>query len=316
MSVPESKAMKLLLDTHDLVRILERGDSCDLMEFADFLAASGHTLVVSTTVVKEIAAPLVERRDASEVFQTLRKLEDLPVCYFNEAKAVYEELSRAAVAFNENEEPQRCTALFSDRIDRALPLWGRVETEFYLNYSLSEAVWELWQTHPELLKAPRDRGAALRHAIQKIRSELQKPGQSVTDGFVVFAQEAVALYQVPVEIPRFKAFARWLWASPWRCPAVRMAFEVRHELVLNADDKVRSSDIFDLTYIEALPYVDGATLDRRMRHYVQGATRRLPDRFCAIVYTSFAALLAEGNAEPLSGADAAARFAVGSPLTS
>jgi hypothetical protein len=49
---------------------------------------------------------------------------------------------------------------------------------------------------------------------------------------------------------------------------MRLGYEAYHKLVRNLSDRVEDSDIDDFTHISSLPYVDGITLDNRMRGYI------------------------------------------------
>ncbi len=304
--------MKILLDTHVLIGLLEGEDASRFGEFSRFLEEGRHQLVVTPILINELVAPLVDVSEPTQVFPILRRLERLRICYLDERRLVYEELRLAALAFSEGVEPPELDSVFSDRIDMALALEEAPQTQLFLRYSLAEAVWDLWQTCPELLQAARGHGASFGNAIEEIRSE---GVLSDTKGWGCWVEEALNQYEVPAMITGLGSFVSWLWGRPGRCPAVRMNFEVRHQLILNRTDGGNISDICDLLITQALPYVDAAILDRRMTHYVSGARRRLPEAFCCGLYDSLPTLLASHKAEPSSGADIVERFPIDSPLT-
>ena len=54
-----------------------------------------------------------------------------------------------------------------------------------------------------------------------------------------------------------------------------MNHEAYRALVANYTDIPETADFSDLAHISALPYVEAATMDRRMRHYCAVAARKI-----------------------------------------
>ena len=79
-------------------------------------------------------------------------------------------------------------------------------------------------------------------------------------------------------------FASWIYKDPRRCPGFRLGYEVFHELLKNVGDKPEASDIPDISHINAIPYVEAATLDRRMHGYCSQVSRKLQKVQSAIDY--------------------------------
>jgi hypothetical protein len=67
--------------------------------------------------------------------------------------------------------------------------------------------------------------------------------------------------------------ADWIYDSAARCPGLRLRYEVFHQIRRNMGDASDASDFADLAHGLCLPYVDLATLDRRMAAYVRQASR-------------------------------------------
>jgi len=95
-------------------------------------------------------------------------------------------------------------------------------------------------------------------------------------------------------------FAAWVYDDHRRCPGLRLGYEVFHELLKNVGDKPDASDIPDHSQINAIPYVDAATLDRRMHGYCSQVARRLQKAQPTIDYASriFPSLNALLSAKP------------------
>ena len=62
-------------------------------------------------------------------------------------------------------------------------------------------------------------------------------------------------------------FALWIYRDPNRCPGFRLNHELFRSVTANYQDVPEASDFTDLALTFALPYVDAATLDRRIRDY-------------------------------------------------
>ena len=70
-------------------------------------------------------------------------------------------------------------------------------------------------------------------------------------------------------------FVEWIYENPARCPGVRLHHETYRQLLLNCNDIPEVGDFSDLAHVSAVPYVDAATLDNRMRAYCSQASRDL-----------------------------------------
>lgn len=81
------------------------------------------------------------------------------------------------------------------------------------------------------------------------------------------------LYQISHPQGGLDNFAKWIYETPTRCPAVRLSYEVFHQLRRNIGDQPSANDFGDFAHVQCVPYVDLITLDRRMSDYVRRATQ-------------------------------------------
>jgi len=82
-----------------------------------------------------------------------------------------------------------------------------------------------------------------------------------------------------------ESLAKWVYANPNRCPGFRLGWELFHELVRNETDRLQESDVEDHAHFPAIPYVDYATMDRRMTGYIKNIARRLVRRDTGLDYS-------------------------------
>jgi len=297
--------MKILLDSRDLIDLLERDQPCTAEHFDTVLRSHDSCVVLCPSHLQELAAPLeLGGRGPSSVMAMLNKLERLPLSYANEAKIPRLELQKAINAYRGEGEVPRVDPYVS-RMDAAVPLEGPSPTRNFLNYPLSEIVFDLWHNRPDVLRRGSEFGSKLRLAMAARRSRGKGGGDSTE--FAVCLPELAALNGLALEGLNIKEFALWLWDNADRCPGIFLWFKVRHELMRNTTDKIQDSDVADLSWTWLLPYVEVATLDRRMRSYVERATRRDTDTMCADILASLEEILGSLGTEGAAG---------GSPNTS
>ena len=87
--------------------------------------------------------------------------------------------------------------------------------------------------------------------------------------------------------------ADWIYMSPARCPGLRLQYEVFHQIRANLGDNFNLSDFGDSAHVLCLPYVDIATLDRRMIAYVNQASRGWEQALRPVVISDATALLSK-----------------------
>jgi len=81
-----------------------------------------------------------------------------------------------------------------------------------------------------------------------------------------------------------RAFAKWIYANPARCPGYRLSYEMFHAIQANLTDVPKDGDIPDLAYLLALPYVHYLTLDRRMYDYALRVSGKFSKANSAVDY--------------------------------
>src|SRR5260370_19767798 len=92
--------MKILLDSKDLIDVIEHDRPIRLEEFRAYLNDHRCSLALAFNNVRELAAPLAQGIDSLHVRSLLQKLETLPVSYLAEMLIPSEEVKEAVRAFN------------------------------------------------------------------------------------------------------------------------------------------------------------------------------------------------------------------------
>ncbi len=100
---------------------------------------------------------------------------------------------------------------------------------------------------------------------------------SVRRFFGVKLLRDLRLYRIPEPPAGVDALAEWIYQTPSRCPALRLDYDVYHQIRGNIGDRGQLQDFENLANVKCLPYVDLATLDHRMGEYVRQVTREWPD---------------------------------------
>ena len=112
--------MKNLLDSKDLIDIVEHGRPVKLEDFCNYLQNHDSSLVLTFNNVRELAAPLAQGFDALHVRDLLQRLETLPLSYLGEVNIPTDEVKQAVRAFNSATEYSPINPLVS-RWDETIP---------------------------------------------------------------------------------------------------------------------------------------------------------------------------------------------------
>ncbi len=148
--------MRIFLDTRDLINLLERDKPCEVSRFRNWLAASRHSVVVSSAVVFELAAPLVHRNARSSVTRILNELESLPLEYIADGFIAPAEIREAIDAFTHNREYMPVDP-YVRRLDEALAAFGPPPTRMYVTFRLPKSSGQSPKRLPvSLRKSPND----------------------------------------------------------------------------------------------------------------------------------------------------------------
>jgi hypothetical protein len=256
--------MRILLDTKDLIDLLERNRPIAVSEFDRLLRAGSHELVLSYVNVTEIVAPLRMGAEFVEIRPILIALESLPACYIRDSMIPGDELREAVSAFDARREP--CTINpYVRRWDGTITPLGESAMRQFLNVRLWEIVWILLKQGaiPDFSKE----ADQLRSQFQVERALPANQRQTSREIFVGAVERHLRTYQIKPPKNGMRPFAEWLYDNPRWCPANRVTFDMYHTLLRNRTDLPKNSDILDINHLKSLPYVDLLTLDRRMESY-------------------------------------------------
>ena len=241
-------SMIILFDSRDLINLLESGNPCTVEECDSILRSHGGSVVITLTHLREIAAPLELAGPGPPVTATLNKLEVLPLTYAEEVTLPPRELAEAISAFRAGREP-RVIDPYVERLDAAVPF--PVPTRGFVNYPLAEIAWDIWHHNPDTFRRQQKMGGVLRKAVEDRRSRGQAGGD-LTEFSTVLSGLA-ANWSLSLAGLNIEDLARWLWRRSRRCPGILLWFRVRHQIMRNTKDRIKDSDIADLSWTWLLP---------------------------------------------------------------
>src|SRR5712692_10384530 len=101
--------MRILLDSRDLINLVEHGRPTTTQQFDTYLRARNDEIVLTFTNVRELASPLASGAGFLQVRPLLQSLEQVPHTYLKEATIVAIEIHAAAQAFDSGTEYQSCS---------------------------------------------------------------------------------------------------------------------------------------------------------------------------------------------------------------
>jgi len=259
--------MLVYFDAKDIINIFEKSQPCSSDHLANILKRGGHKLVFSMTTIMEISEPLLHKNAKTNVTRLLNGIERLPHTYIHESIIPRLELMEAVRAFSEGGDVLEIDP-FATRFDETVDLNGKPATNIYLNYPLSQIVWDLYCF-----------GAVggLNKYAKKLKSTFAanralSPKPTLKENFIKTIARNLKLHNVPSPAEGAESLANWIYSSPQNCPSERLCYEVWHKIVKNVTDVPEESDLEDFQHIGCLPYVDLLTTDRRMNGYVSQAS--------------------------------------------
>jgi hypothetical protein len=112
--------MKVLLDSKDLIDIVEHDPPVQLEEFRNYLHDHNSSLVLTFNNVRELVAPLAQGINPLHVRALLQRLETLPLSYLGEVNIPTDEVKQAVRAFNSATEYKAINPWVS-RWDETIP---------------------------------------------------------------------------------------------------------------------------------------------------------------------------------------------------
>jgi hypothetical protein len=290
--------MKILLDTRDLINLVERGRPLSTNDAGLFLTGDQHRLVYCFTNIRELVSPLATGVSFIEVRATLQSLEKLPHTYIKEVKIISLEISEAVSAFIEGREFQ-LPNIEATRWDQTLfePRDGSRSTISQLvNLRLDDLVYLAYSGAPTVFAAPAQHLPELRRLAAVDRQLITAGKAPEKEHFKRAIVRHAQRYGIGLPIGREDSFTDWVYQNPVRCLGIRFTHEVYRALLENITDIPETADFSDLALVYAVPYVEAITLDRRMRHYCRIGARRLvqagaPFNLGARIHSNFASII-------------------------
>lgn len=280
--------MLIYLDSKDIISLFEKSKPVSTEKFNSILLKGNHRLVLSIVTVLEVSAPLLHKNASSNISRLLNQIEKLPHTFIHSSKITLLELKEAISAFLSSTEYKNPTVPFVDRFDTIIDLNGNPSTMRYLNYPLSEVVWDLYSVGA--LKGFKKRPSnALETAIAADRALDRKP--NLKDNFAATFERHIKNYSIEMPSDGIKDLASWVYSTPKRCPSIRIGYELFHKITKNVDDLPNHSDLGDIHNINCLPYVDAMTVDRRMHGYISQVGTDLKMDFSKKVFRNIMELL-------------------------
>src|SRR3972149_9810820 len=254
--------MLIYLDSKDLINILEKSETFSAEKFENFLKGGSHKIVLSFLTIMEIAEPLRHKKATTTVMSLLNHIEKLPHTYIHSDISRLE-LEEALRAFSA-EDNYKGILPFVNRFDETVDLNASPPTKSYINYPLSETIWDLYCFGA--LGGLDKYAEKLRQTFASDRALSPKP--SLKTHFTKTTERNIGLHRLLIPHRKISTFADWIYSDASRCPSERLGYEVWHKMVRNITDIPHDSDLEDFQHIGCLPYVDLMTLDRRMHGYV------------------------------------------------
>lgn len=298
--------MRILLDSRDLINLLEHGQPTRPDEYETYLRACDHLNVLSFTNIRELVAPLATGGEFMNIRPMLQSLEQMPHTYLSEVPIIGSEI-RSAVRSFEGEVEYENPNVYVTRWDHVLALPPGQKgsaADNWVNLRLDDIVYLIRRVNPEVFGPPEHHVPTLRRLLGQDRDNLRAGQAPARLHFVRSIRRHANTHQVDLPLGREQEFAEWVYQNPNRCPGLRLYHETYRALMANYEDVPEVGDFSDLAHICALPYVEAATLDRRMRHYCQIASKKLLELGCSVnyrdrVYQNLGSLM-QGNPCPVS----------------
>ncbi len=258
--------MKVYLDAKDLINILQGSNPCTADQLNQSLEGGSHRLAVSSYTVIEISAPLALPASKTNVMALLNRLEKMPMIFIHPGIDALE-LKEALDAYSSERE---CSDIhpFVNRFDQTLDLHGHPPTDIFINYPLAETVWDLF-SHGAL-QGLESYAEKMRKLVSADRSLKKPPG--LKTNFAKMIERNLKRFNLSCPGIPVQDFAKWVYDNPYRCPSIRLGYEVWHKIVKNKTDRLEDSDMEDYQHLTCLPYADLMTLDKRMYGYVSQAS--------------------------------------------
>lgn len=291
--------MRVYLDTSTIIDLIERPkvdgpDSDNLLK----LLGDRHVLVYSFPLILELMSPIWNRKARTSVTNTMNRLEEFPHVWIDLVGLPNLEIRRAIECFSAKAEyvpPDPFVKTFVETVVGAPP-----EMRLFLNYSLAEAAFDLgtaWKFDPV-----RERSELLhqhRETIQRVRNLFKgqrTPDVALKEFFILRMVQRIQKDPAYQNVERhqginLREIGLKIFEDPRWCPSSRLLFETYHSIARDHSDKLGAGDVWDVTQLQALPYVDLFSADRRIAAHITRVDRRLKTSYAQKTGTRLAELV-------------------------
>jgi hypothetical protein len=187
-------------------------------------------------------------------------------------------------AYNSGTEYQGCSVYANRWDDTFTPPGQHSAASHLVNLRLDDIVYFLVRSRQNVFGQPAGHLEALRTLLEQDRALLRAGQAPARQNFVLSVNRHAARWHLHLPEGHKDDFARWIYATPNRCPGLRLAHETYRQLMSNYGDVPELGDFSDFAHVYAVPYCEAITLDRRMRHYCSVASRKLCRMGCDTDY--------------------------------
>ena len=271
----------VLLDASSLIN-LERGQPFSFDALGEILRERHARLVLTRTNVLELSASASKTGEFLPVRTTLLEIERLPVVYLREGGITYAELKEAVNAFTEHREFRRDNP-YVKRWDETLVVQGPSPAAILVDQRLDELVFMLWK-RGALSLTERRWGKLLEQQFKEDRKLPAQTRKAIRKSFPMALRRHLSQFSIRFPEEKVQELAEWIYEDPERCPGHRFSYDVRQELMNNVTSRISGNDISDIAHVEAVPYVDSITMDRRTADLCRRVSKRLSNNHPSIRY--------------------------------
>lgn len=262
----------ILLDANSLID-LEHEHPISFPALGEVLREHHARLVLTRTNVLEFSASAARTGDFPSVREMLMEMERLPVTYLREGGITYSEFKEGVNAFTEHREFRPLNP-YVKRWDETLVVEGPSPAKILVNQRLDELVFMLWK-QGALSLTERRWGKLLEQQFKEDRKLPVQTRKAIRKNFPVALRRHLSQFSIHFPEEKVRELAEWIYDDPTRCPGHRLAYDVRQELMNDLTKTVTANDISDIAHVEAVPYVDAVTMDRRTADLCRRVSKRL-----------------------------------------
>lgn len=268
--------MRILLDSRDLINLVEHQRPATTAEFEAFLRAGNHEIVLCFSNVRELAGPIATGAGFLQVRPLLQSLDQMPHVYLREATIVAIEIQAAVEAFNAGTEYQTCSPYVQSWYETMMLNRQQIVPAERLVLRLDQVVDHISRTRPDVFGPPPiGHLETFRAILQHDRTLLRAGDAPARQHFIEVVKKHAASHRLDLPHGRENALAEWIYENCNRCPGLRFGHETYRALMMNYGDIPQAGDFSDFALIHSIPHVDAVTLDNRMRQYGTIASRKM-----------------------------------------